>query len=145
MAIVITLSPELEARLRDKAVRQGQDVNLLASELLANLLEWEAQDSEAAIKGIQQGLENFETGQFRSFDEFEIKMLDETTLEQRLVTLERAVAELQNKSQSKSTSENWLEKLSGSISDEAAFLAALEYGRAFRQVDRPVDEGDRGS
>lgn len=72
-------------------------------------------------------------------------MLDETTIEQRLVTLERAVAELQNKSQSKSTSENWLEKLSGSISDEAAFLAALEYGRAFRQVDRPVDEGDRGS
>jgi len=70
MAIVITLSPELEARLRDKAVRQGQDVNLLASELLANILEWEAQDSEAAIKGIQQGLENFETGQFRSFDEF---------------------------------------------------------------------------
>lgn len=70
MAIVITLSPELEARLRDKAVRQGQDVNLLASELLANVLEWEAQDSEAAIKGIQQGLENFETGQFRSFDEF---------------------------------------------------------------------------
>ncbi|MGA9378744.1 MAG: hypothetical protein WBV73_08245 [Phormidium sp.] len=70
MAIVITLSPELEARLRDQAVRQGQDVNLLASELLANVLEWEAQDSEAAIKGIQQGLENFETGQFRSFDEF---------------------------------------------------------------------------
>ncbi|XWK88855.1 MAG: hypothetical protein U7127_01975 [Phormidium sp.] len=70
MAIVITLSPELEARLRDQAVRQGQDVNLLASELLANILEWEAQDSEAAIKGIQQGLENFETGQFRSFDEF---------------------------------------------------------------------------
>ncbi|MBD2180530.1 hypothetical protein H6S82_30295 [Planktothrix sp. FACHB-1355] len=69
MAIIVTLSPELEARLRDKAVRQGQDVNLLASELLANVLEWEAQDSEAAIKGIQQGLEDFETGRFRSFDE----------------------------------------------------------------------------
>lgn len=72
-------------------------------------------------------------------------MLDETILEQRLVTLERAVAELQHKSQSKPTSENWLEKLSGSISDEAAFLEALEYGRAFRQVDRPVDKGDQGS
>ncbi len=70
MAIIVTLSPELEARLRDRAVRQGQDVNLLASELLANVLEWEAQDSEAAIKGIQQGLEDFETGRFRSFDEF---------------------------------------------------------------------------
>ena len=72
-------------------------------------------------------------------------MLDETTIEQRLVTLERAVADLQGKSQSKSTSENWLEKLSGSISDRAAFMEALEYGRAFRQADRPVDEGDTGS
>ncbi len=53
-------------------------------------------------------------------------MLDETTLEQRLLTLELAVADLQGKSQSKSTSENWLEKLSGSISDRAAFMEALE-------------------
>lgn len=70
MAIVVTLSPELEARLRDKAARQGQDVNLVASELLANILEWEVQDLEEAIKGIQQGLEDFELGRFRSFDEF---------------------------------------------------------------------------
>lgn len=70
MAIVVTLSPELEARLRDKAAQQGQDVNLVASELLAHVLEWEVQDSEEAIKGIQQGLEDFEAGRFRSFDEF---------------------------------------------------------------------------
>jgi predicted transcriptional regulator len=70
MAIVVTLSPELEARLRDKAVRQGQDVSIVASELLANILEWEAQESEEAIKGIQQGLDDFEAGRFRSFDEF---------------------------------------------------------------------------
>lgn len=65
-------------------------------------------------------------------------MLDETTLEQRLVTLERAVSELQGKSQNQSTSENWLEKLIGSVSDQAAFIEALEYGRAFRQADQPV-------
>jgi hypothetical protein len=53
-------------------------------------------------------------------------MLDETTLEQRLVTLERAVADLQGKSQNQSTSENWLEKLIGSVSDQAAFIEALE-------------------
>jgi hypothetical protein len=69
-------------------------------------------------------------------------MLNETILEQRLITLEQAVADLQNKFQSKSASENWLEKLTGSISDEAAFLEALEYGRAFRQADRPVDEAE---
>ncbi|CBN57039.1 MULTISPECIES: hypothetical protein [Kamptonema] len=69
MAIIVTLSPELEAQLRDRAIRKGQDVNLLASELLTNFLEWEAQDSEEAIEAIQQGLENFAAGQFRSFDE----------------------------------------------------------------------------
>ncbi len=62
-------------------------------------------------------------------------MLDKTRLEQRLITLEQAVSELQQKVETKPTSENWLEKLTGSISDEAAFLESLEYGRAFRQVD----------
>lgn len=39
MAIVVTLSPELEALLFEKASRQGQDVSLVASELLASALE----------------------------------------------------------------------------------------------------------
>jgi predicted transcriptional regulator len=70
MAIVVTLSPELEALLLDKAARRGQDVSLVASELLASVLEWEGKDSEEAIKGIQQGLDAFEAGQFRSFQNF---------------------------------------------------------------------------
>lgn len=70
MAIVVTLSPELEALLYDRAARQGQDVSLVASELLASVLEWEKQDSEEAIKGIQQGLDDFEAGRFRSFQKF---------------------------------------------------------------------------
>ena len=70
MTIVISLSPEVEARLREKAARQGQDVNLVAAELLASVLEWEAQDSEEAIEGIQRGLDDFEAGRFRSFNEF---------------------------------------------------------------------------
>ncbi|MBD1940256.1 hypothetical protein [Microcoleus sp. FACHB-68] len=70
MEIVVTLSPEVEARLREKAARQGQALNLVAAELLANILEWEMQDSQEAVEGIQRGLNDFETGQFRSFDEF---------------------------------------------------------------------------
>jgi predicted transcriptional regulator len=70
MAIVINLSPELEALLRNKATQQGQDINFVASELLASILAWEAQDSEAATKGIQQGLDDFEAGRFRSFQDF---------------------------------------------------------------------------
>jgi predicted transcriptional regulator len=70
MAIVINLPPELEEQLRKKATHQGQDISLVAAELLASILEWEAQDSEEAIKGIQQGLDDFEAGNFRSFNEF---------------------------------------------------------------------------
>ncbi len=70
MTIVVTLSPELEAILINKAAQRGEDVNLVASELLANALEWEVQDSAEAIQGIQQGLDDFEAGRFRSFDEF---------------------------------------------------------------------------
>jgi hypothetical protein len=67
-------------------------------------------------------------------------MLNEATLEKRLVTLEQTVSDLQYKLESKPTSENWLDQLIGSISDEAAFLEALEYGRVSRQADKPVDE-----
>jgi predicted transcriptional regulator len=70
MAIVVTLSPELEALLRDRAAQRGQDVNFVASELLAGVLQWEEQDSEEAIKGIQRGLDDFEAGRFRSFQDF---------------------------------------------------------------------------
>jgi hypothetical protein len=36
----------------------------------------------------------------------------------------------------KSSSENWLDNLSGSISNEEAFEKALEYGRVFRQTGK---------
>ena len=70
MTIVVTLSSELEALLHEYAAQRGQDVNLVASELLATVLEWEVEDSEEAIKGIQKGLNDFETGRFRSFSDF---------------------------------------------------------------------------
>jgi len=65
-------------------------------------------------------------------------MLDETKLEQRLVTLEQAVSDLQRKVDPSLKNENWLQNLIGSISDAPAFIEALEYGRSFRQSDKPV-------
>ncbi|MCC5638418.1 transferase hexapeptide repeat containing protein [Nostoc sp. CHAB 5844] len=59
-----------------------------------------------------------------------------------MLTLEQAVSDLQRQVKNK-PSDNWLEKLIGSISDESAFLEALEYGRAFRQADKPTDEDDK--
>ncbi|MGC9503823.1 transferase hexapeptide repeat containing protein [Baaleninema sp.] len=69
-------------------------------------------------------------------------MLDETTLEQRLAKLEQAVSELQNKVDSKPSANNWVDNLIGSISDEEAFLEALEYGRNFRKTGKFEIEED---
>lgn len=70
MTIVITLNSELETLLRNRAAQQGQDVNFLASELLASVLLSEQQELETTIKGIQQGLNDFEEGKYRSFEDF---------------------------------------------------------------------------
>ena len=72
-------------------------------------------------------------------------MLDEITIEKRLVTLEQTVSDLQHKIDSQPVTKNWLQKLTGSISDETVFLEALEYGQAFRQSDKPIDENDEQS
>ncbi|MCU0566030.1 MAG: transferase hexapeptide repeat containing protein [Oculatellaceae cyanobacterium Prado106] len=69
-------------------------------------------------------------------------MSNETTLESRLTALEQVVAELQYKVESQSNSRNWLQTLTGSISDETAFLEALEHGRVYRQADKPLDESN---
>lgn len=52
MSIVVTLTPELEAKLREKATKQGQDINYVVTELLNQILTWETDDIEAAIEGI---------------------------------------------------------------------------------------------
>jgi hypothetical protein len=71
-------------------------------------------------------------------------MLNEAVLEQRLAALERAVADLQHRLAVVPASGSWLEKVAGSITDEPAFLQALEFGRALRYADRPPDEtGER--
>jgi len=70
MSIVVTLNPELEALLHSRAAQQGQDINFVATELLASILNWEEKDSEEAIEGIQQGLDDFEAGRYRSFQNF---------------------------------------------------------------------------
>jgi hypothetical protein len=67
-------------------------------------------------------------------------MSNESLLEQRLAVVERAVAELQQQLALSSQAPNWLDKVAGSITDESAFLEALEYGRTYRSADRPPDE-----
>lgn len=70
MSIVVTLNPKLEALLHSRAMKQGQGVDLIVSELLASILDWEEKDSEESIKGIQTGLDDFEVGRYRDFQDF---------------------------------------------------------------------------
>jgi hypothetical protein len=67
-------------------------------------------------------------------------MLDQINLETRLTNLEKMVGDLQAQVNKKENTENWLQNLVSSISDESAFLEALEYGRAFRESDRPLED-----
>ncbi|WLT39244.1 hypothetical protein NON20_06455 [Synechocystis sp. B12] len=70
-------------------------------------------------------------------------MSESTTIEQRLKNLEQVVFELQNKVDSNDSHGNWLEKMVGSISDDAVFLESLEYGREFRQSEKFIDDNGK--
>jgi hypothetical protein len=62
-------------------------------------------------------------------------------LEEELTDLKQEIVDLKQKNIDRPTA-NWMDKLVGSITDEAAFLEALDYGRSVRQADRPLDNID---
>lgn len=67
--MTIKLAPETEEKLREKAEREGQDIDSIANALLAQALDWEAQDRAEAIQGIQRGLEASNAGRVRPAEE----------------------------------------------------------------------------
>ena len=71
-------------------------------------------------------------------------MSNETRVEQRLSAVEQAIADLQDRlaAGDHPAPSNWLDQVIGSITDEAAFREALEFGRAYRMADRPSDNAD---
>ena len=69
-------------------------------------------------------------------------MTTTTTVDERLSALEQTMATIQRQLATPAPADNWLDKFTGSISDEAAFREALEHGRAFRNADRLGDNRD---
>ncbi len=57
-------------------------------------------------------------------------------LEEEVTDLKQDIVDLKQKNIDRLTANNWMDKLVGSISDEAAFLEALDYGRSCRQADK---------
>jgi hypothetical protein len=53
--MTIMLTPETEARLREKAEREGQPLDAVADALLAAALERESQDRSEAVEGLKRG------------------------------------------------------------------------------------------
>ena len=64
-------------------------------------------------------------------------MTTETSLEQRLIAVEQAVSELQQRVAHLPPTTNWLARITGSFKDEPAFEEVL-----IRAADRPRDEAD---
>ena len=64
MIITIDLAPQVEAQLREKAAREGRNAEAVAQAVLAQALEWEAQERAEAAAGIQRGLDDFAAGRY---------------------------------------------------------------------------------
>ena len=60
-----------------------------------------------------------------------------TSLEERLAAVEKAIAQL-HKLVATPQSTNWLQQITGSFKDEPAFEEVLAYGRAIRQGDESI-------
>jgi predicted HTH domain antitoxin len=80
MGIQISISDSVLQAIRlpeqriEQELRQELAIALYTQDLLSLLLNqilaWEADDTQEAIEGIKQGLEDFEQGRFRDFEQF---------------------------------------------------------------------------
>jgi hypothetical protein len=56
-SVTINLNPETEALLRKRAAQQGQEIHIcsisVASHWLADVLQWDEQEAQEAVQGIQ--------------------------------------------------------------------------------------------
>lgn len=68
--MTITLSQETEARLREKAQREGEDVNVVAEGLIALALDWETEERAETLAGVRRGDKAAAEGRERPLAEF---------------------------------------------------------------------------
>jgi len=66
----IQLKPERQAELEEYARRRGQSPADALDEALAAYLEWERQDFEEAVRGIQRRSDDVEAGRSHPADQF---------------------------------------------------------------------------
>ena len=72
--MTIVLTPKTEVLLRQKAQRDGKDINLVADDLLSTILQWEEEEQTKTLEGIRRGLEASDAGRVEPFAEFATRM-----------------------------------------------------------------------
>jgi hypothetical protein len=74
---MMPVKPERKAELEEYARRHAQDTTTALDDVLAAYLEWERQDYEEAVQGIQQGYDDVRTARTQpaneTFDELRLK------------------------------------------------------------------------
>lgn len=55
--MTITIDPDMEARLREKALRDGREPDVVAKMLLADVLDADAREYKESVAAIRQALE----------------------------------------------------------------------------------------
>ena len=78
--MTVVLSAETEARVVERAVREGRDASSVADALIVAALEWEAQDRLEMADGIRRGLADSDAGRVRPFAEFAAEMRERHNL-----------------------------------------------------------------
>jgi predicted transcriptional regulator len=73
----IRMDPTTEARLREKAQREGRTEEDIIAAIVAEQLEWEARDRAEAIEGIRRGLTDVEAGREIAFEEYAARIAAE--------------------------------------------------------------------
>jgi hypothetical protein len=79
--MTLTITPETESRLRERAAREGLDVSTFAEDVFAEVFADDPDDLTpeqlADIRaGIQRGLDAVERGQWRTLDSYVAEVLE---------------------------------------------------------------------
>ena len=68
--MTLTLSPELERKVLEKAALREVDPNTIVEDLIREVFELEETDAADMDAGIERGFAAFEAGRYRPFSEF---------------------------------------------------------------------------
>jgi len=68
--MTITLEPETESKLSEKAKREGRTIDALANDLLAEILEQEAREFAQNVAAIKEGFEAIAAGKEKPLEQY---------------------------------------------------------------------------